>query len=94
MRLSQLVCHGGLHPLACQPALHQFEQDDRLRLVDVEKDRRMDIDADEDDPRVVGRGVAGITLLSEPCLPIGLVELADLPRSLDTLAIPDADTHS
>ena len=32
---------------------------------------------DEDDPRIVGRAVAGITVLSEPRLPIGLVELAD-----------------
>ena len=77
MRLSQLVCLAGLHPFACQPALRQFEQDDRLRLVDLEKDGRMDVDADEDDPRIVGRAVAGITLLSEPRLPIGLVERAD-----------------
>ncbi len=85
MWLSQFMCLAGLHPFARQPALRQFEEDDRLRLVDLEKDRSVNVDADEDDPRIVGRAVARTSLLPEPSLPVGLVELADLvgvPRQL------------
>ena len=53
----------------------------------------MDVDAYEDDPRIVGSAVARIALLTEPCFPIGLEELADLDVVCDRLAIPDADTH-
>ena len=35
----------GLHSFACQPALRQLEQDHRLRLVDFEEDRSMNVDA-------------------------------------------------
>src|SRR5688572_12794441 len=78
MWLSKFVYLAGLHSFACQPALRQFEQDDRLRLVDLEEDRSMNVDAYEDDPRIVGRAVARIALLPEPRLPVGLVELLEL----------------
>ena len=49
------VRFAGLDARSRQPALRQFEEDDGLRLVDLEKDRGMDVDADEDDARIVRR---------------------------------------
>src|SRR5690349_21862074 len=46
-----------------QPALCQFEENDRFRLVDFHEDRRVDVDSDEDDAGVVGGAVARIAFL-------------------------------
>jgi hypothetical protein len=77
MRLFQLVCLAELRWFTRQPPLRQFEQHERLRLVDLEKNRRMDVDADQDNARIIDGSVPRITLLSKPHLPIRLVELVD-----------------
>ena len=61
-----------------QPSLRDLVEHHRLRLVDLEKHRRMDVDANQNQARVVGRAVAGIALIGKPRLPIGGIELADL----------------
>ena len=64
-RFRQLVRLAGFHAAAGQPSLRQLEQHDRLRLGDLEEHRRVHVDADEDDARVVGRPVAGIPFLAQ-----------------------------
>ena len=66
MRLVQLVRGAGFHSFPREPALRQFEKDEGLRLVDFEKDRGVDVDADQHDARVVWCAVARIAFLSEP----------------------------
>jgi hypothetical protein len=48
MWFTQRVGLTRFHPLARQPALRQFEEDDRLRLVNLEKDCGMKVDANQD----------------------------------------------
>ena len=61
-----------------EEALRELEQDDGLRLRDLEEGRRVDLDADQDKPRVFGRPVARVATVLEPDLPVLGVELADL----------------
>ena len=74
MRLAQSVHFARFGPLSRQPAFGQLEQNDGLRLVDFQEDRRMHVDGNECDARIVCGAVTGIILLPEPCLPVGLVQ--------------------
>jgi hypothetical protein len=75
MRLTESVCFACFHPLSSQPALCQFKEHNGLRFVDLEKDGRMDVDADEDDTRIVSGTVVRITVLAKPRFPVRLVQL-------------------
>ena len=72
MRFDQLVCLARFHALPAEPALRELEEHDGLRFVHFEKDRRMNVDAEQGDARVVGRAVARIALLAKPPLPISV----------------------
>src|SRR6187455_2730008 len=73
--LADVVNLSHVRHLSRHPALHQLEQDDRLRLVDLQEDGRMHVHADEHHARIVLRPVTGIALLGKIDLPIGRVEL-------------------
>ena len=94
MRFSQLMGLTRFYPLARQPALRQFEEDDRLRLVDFEERRRVHVHTDENHARVVCRPVSRVAFLRKPYLPVRSIQLVDFCRSRVMLAKPDTDTHS
>ena len=77
MGLAQLVGFARFHTLSRQPALCQLEEDDGLRLVDLEKDGRMNVDADEHNASIL-RGPVADHVLAKPPFPIGFVQFPDL----------------
>src|SRR5688572_4020884 len=62
---------------ASDDSLRDLEQDDRLRLVDLQVLDRVRLDENEGKTRIAGSAVALPALVTEPCLPIGLVQLLD-----------------
>ena len=65
-------------PFSCEEALGKFEEHERPRLRNVEVRRRVDVDADEHETRIVVQEVARVALLAEPDLPVLGKELPDL----------------
>lgn len=61
--------------LAGQPAFRHFKQHDRLRLVDFQEDGRVNVDADQDQSRIVGRAMARIAFVRKPHLPVRRIQL-------------------
>ena len=61
--------------LAGQPAFRHFKQHDRLRLVDFQEDGLVNIDADQDQSRIVGRAMARIAFVRKPHLPVRRIQL-------------------
>jgi hypothetical protein len=94
MRLAQCVRFARFDALPREPALCQFEQDYGFRLVDLEEHGGVDVNAAEDDPRVVGCAVTRISVVAEPGFQSGSYGSSILARSFDTRATPEADTHS
>ena len=63
------------------PVSHPFAslvQHHRLRLVDLEKYRRLDVHANQDESRIVFRSMPRVAVVGKPDLPIRRVELRDL----------------
>ena len=80
---------------ARDPALHELEEHDRLRLVDFEEHRGVDVDADQHHARIVRqcRGAGHLPSGTTPASQAPTVR-GSCARSRLIVAMPDTDTHS
>lgn len=72
-------------------SLSPFQQHDRLRLVE---DGRVNVDADQDQSRIVGRAMARIAFVRKPHLPVVAYSSRIFWRSRESVARPETDIHS
>ena len=79
VRLFERVHLAELQRPAGHPPFHQLVQHYRLRLVDFEKHRRLNIHANQDESRIVFRPMPRIAVVGKPDLPIRRIQLRDLP---------------